>query len=90
ESEGKATNLWHHTVYGQHCKLHYFWDQLIKQLIYLSMANSWGDRSRLRMTQDMISPWQAPSSTTFSAEEPETPAAVLPDEPQSVIAAMVT
>ncbi|MFM7986202.1 MAG: hypothetical protein ACKPKO_43505, partial [Candidatus Fonsibacter sp.] len=48
ESEGKATNLWHRTDYGQDCKLHYFCDQLIKKLIYLSVANSWGDRSRLR------------------------------------------
>ncbi|MFM7982307.1 MAG: hypothetical protein ACKPKO_23605, partial [Candidatus Fonsibacter sp.] len=32
ESEGRATNLWHHTDYGQHCKLHYFWDQLCEKL----------------------------------------------------------
>ncbi|MFM7989765.1 MAG: hypothetical protein ACKPKO_61675, partial [Candidatus Fonsibacter sp.] len=67
DSEGKATNLWHHTDYGQHCKLHYFWDQLIKNLTYLCVANSWGDRSRLRMTQDVVSTWQAPSTTTFSS-----------------------
>ncbi|MFM7986345.1 MAG: hypothetical protein ACKPKO_44235, partial [Candidatus Fonsibacter sp.] len=61
----------------------------IKKLVYLLVANSWGDRSRLRMTQDLTSPWQAPSSTTFSNDEPETLAADLPDEPLSV-AAMVT
>ncbi|MFM7988970.1 MAG: hypothetical protein ACKPKO_57620 [Candidatus Fonsibacter sp.] len=82
--------MWHHTDYGQHCKLHYFWDQLIKKLTYLCVADSWGDRSRLRMTQVVISPWQAPSTTTFSSGEPETLAANLPDEPQSANAARAT
>ncbi|MFM7988108.1 MAG: hypothetical protein ACKPKO_53220, partial [Candidatus Fonsibacter sp.] len=82
--------MWHHTDYGQHCKLHYFWDQLIKKLTYLCVANSWGDRSRLRMTQVAISTWQAPLTTFVRTGEPETLAADLPNEPQSANAAKVT
>ena len=43
ESSGRSLNCWHHTDYGEQYKLHYFWDQLIKRLAYLALANSWGE-----------------------------------------------
>ena len=43
QSSGRSLNCWHHTDYGEQYKLQYFWDQLIKRLTYLALANSWGD-----------------------------------------------
>ena len=42
ESAGRSLNCWHHCDYGDQFKLQYFWDQLIKKLTYLAVANSWG------------------------------------------------
>ena len=42
ESAGRSLNCWHHCDYGDQYKLQYFWDQLIKKLSYLAIANSWG------------------------------------------------
>jgi len=42
ESDGKLVNLWHHTDYNNANKRHYFWDQLVKKLVFLAVANSWG------------------------------------------------
>jgi hypothetical protein len=43
ESAGRSLNCWHHCDYGDQFKLQYFWDQLIKKLTYLAVANSWGE-----------------------------------------------
>jgi hypothetical protein len=43
ESAGRSLNCWHHCDYGDQFKLQYFWDQLIKKLAYLAVANSWGE-----------------------------------------------
>ena len=43
ESGGRSLNCWHHTDYGDQFKLQYFWDQLIKRLAYIAVANSWGE-----------------------------------------------
>ena len=42
ESGGLKLHSRHHTDYRDQCRLQHFWDQLIKQLTYLALANSWG------------------------------------------------
>ena len=43
ESNGRSLNCWHHTDYNDQHKLQYLWDQLIKKLAYLALANKWGE-----------------------------------------------
>ncbi|MFM7988206.1 MAG: hypothetical protein ACKPKO_53725, partial [Candidatus Fonsibacter sp.] len=95
ESSRKAVNLWHHTDYHNTGKLHHFWDQLIKKLAYLALANSWGDRCRLRMTERELSPWSIPPSIPSTSpyaftQMVDPPVSDLPARPSNITEAMNT
>ncbi|MFM7981401.1 MAG: hypothetical protein ACKPKO_19000, partial [Candidatus Fonsibacter sp.] len=75
--------------------LHHFWDQLIKKLAYLALANSWGDRCRLRMTERELSPWSIPQSTPSTSpfaftQMVDPPVSDLPARPNNLTEAMNT
>ena len=45
DSGGRRMNCWHPTDYGYQYRLQYFWDQLINNMTYMALANSWGEVS---------------------------------------------
>ncbi|MFM7985477.1 MAG: hypothetical protein ACKPKO_39800 [Candidatus Fonsibacter sp.] len=90
ESAKKAVNLWHHTDYHNTGKLHHCWDQLIKKLAYLALADSWGDRCRLQMTERDI-PQSIPSPSPFAfTQMVDPPVSDLPARPNNITEAMDT
>ena len=86
---GRSMNCWHHTDYGEQYKLQYFWDQLIKGLTYLALANSLGDLNG-RPRQPSYPP---PSASTLASSSPieqiveQTPQVV--DPPAGTVEEMV-
>ena len=69
QSQGRSLNAWHHTDYGNMYKLQYFWDQIVKKLSYLALADSWGEVGRRR-----TAPFQPP----LVAPEAPPPADLIP------------
>ena len=69
ESSGRALNCWHHTDYGEQYKLPYFWDQLIKRMAYLALANSWGELNG----RPRLSSYPPPSGSVLAASSQAAP-----------------
>ena len=62
ESGGRSLNCSHHSGYGDQFKLRYFWDQLIKKLTHLAVANSWGELNGRPRPPSIPTPGAAPAS----------------------------